>query len=212
MAAGLFGRLAGLRSLPPSAARIVATGVGFVVLTAALFAGDGAWQDRDTTPDDATAPVEPAPDPAPAPAPSPDPTDDADGDDTDGNDTDADTGADGDDAEGADDTPAEPPATQGPRPADVTVQLLNGIGADGSAGVARVRTTLTDAGFRISASNPGRPYDVTTVFYTVGFEAQGRLVASTLGVSQVFVMTDLPPERRLSPSVMVHVVVGADRR
>jgi hypothetical protein len=195
VAAGLFGRLAGLRSLPPSAARIVATGVGFVVLTAALFAGVGAWQDRDTTPDDATAPVEPAPDPAPAPAPSPDPTDDADGDDTDGN-----------------DTPAEPPATQGPRPADVTVQLLNGIGADGSAGVARVRTTLTDAGFRISASNPGRPYDVTTVFYTVGFEAQGRLVASTLGVSQVFVMTDLPPERRLSPSVMVHVVVGADRR
>ena len=195
MAAGLFGTLAGLRSLPSSASRIVATGVGFVVLTAALFAGVGAWQDRDTTPDDATAPVEPAPDPAPAPAPSPDPTDDADGDDTDGN-----------------DTPAEPPATQGPRPADVTVQLLNGIGADGSAGVARVRTTLTDAGFRISASNPGRPYDVTTVFYTVGFEAQGRLVASTLGVSQVFVMTDLPPERRLSPSVMVHVVVGADRR
>ena len=188
----------GLRSLPSSAARVVATGVGFVVLTAALFAGVGAWQDRDTTPGDAAAPVEPAPDPAPAPAP-PDPTDDADGDATD---------ADGDDADGEDDTPA----TQGPRPADVTVQLLNGIGADGSAGVARVRTTLTDAGFRISASNPGRPYDVTTVFYTVGFEAQGRLVASTLGVSQVFVMTDLPPERRLSPSVMVHVVVGADRR
>ena len=198
MASGLFGRLAGLRSLPSSAARIVATGVGFVVLAAALFAGVGAWQDRDTTPGDAAAPVEPAPDPAPAPAP-PDPTDDADGDATD---------ADGDDADGEDDTPA----TQGPRPADVTVQLLNGIGADGSAGVARVRTTLTDAGFRISASNPGRPYDVTTVFYTVGFEAQGRLVASTLGVSQVFVMTDLPPERRLSPSVMVHVVVGADRR
>jgi len=207
VASGLFGKLAGLRSLPSSAARIVATGVGFVVLAAALFAGVGAWQDRDKTPGDAAAPVEPAPDPAPAPAPSPDPMDDADG-----NDTDADTDADGDDADGEDDAPAEPPATQGPRPADVTVQLLNGIGADGSAGVARVRTTLIDAGFRISASNPGRPYDVTTVFYTVGFEAQGRLVASTLGVSQVFVMTDLPPERRLSPSVMVHVVVGADRR
>jgi len=210
VAAGLFGTLAGLRSLPSSAARIVATGVGFVVLTAALFVGVGAWQDRDTTPGDAAAPVEPAPDPAPAPAPPPDPTDDTDADAD--SDADADTDADGDDTDGEDDTPAEPPATQGPRPADVTVQLLNGIGADGSAGVARVRTTLTDAGFRISASNPGRPYDVTTVFYTVGFEAQGRLVASTLGVSQVFVMTDLPPERRLSPSVMVHVVVGADRR
>ncbi len=210
MAAGLFGRLAGLRSLPSSASRIAVTGVGFVVLTAALFAGVGAWQDRDTTPGDAVAPVEPAPDPAPAPAPPPDPTDDADTDA--GTDTDADTDTDGGDTEGEDASPAEPPATQGPRPADVTVQLLNGIGADGSAGVARVRTTLSDAGFRISASNPGRPYDVTTVFYTAGFEAQGRLVASTLGVSQVFVMTDLPPERRLSSSVMVHVVVGADRR
>ena len=212
MAAGLFGRLAGLRSLPSSASRIVATGVGFVVLTAALFAGVGAWQDRDTTPGDAVAPVEPAPDPAPAPAPPSDPTDDTD--DSDGADVDAgaDADADGDDTEGEDATPAEPPATQGPRPADVTVQLLNGIGADGSAGVARVRTTLSDAGFRISASNPGRPYDVTTVFYTPGFEAQGRLVASTLEVSEVIVMTDLPPERRLSSSVMVHVVVGADRR
>jgi hypothetical protein len=206
VASGLLRRLAGLRSLPSSAVRILATGVGFVVISAALFAGVGAYQDRDTAPVDAAPPVEPPPAPAPVPPPAPDPADDTDGDDADPDESDGD----GDD--GDDDAPATPPVTEGPRPADVTVQLLNGIGPDGSAAVTRVRTTLSEAGFRISATNTGRPYDVTTIFYTVGFEAQGRLVASTLGVTQVFVMTDLPPERRLSSSVMVHVVVGADRR
>lgn len=207
MASGLLGRLAGLRSLPSSAVRVLGAAVGFVVLTAALFAGVGVWQDRDTTPDDAAA----APDPAPAPTPAPQPDAAPDGT------NDPDDGADDpdgtDDADAPDDdAPAEPPATTGPRPADVTIQLLNGIGADGSAAISRIRTTLTEAGFRISASNAGRPYDDTTIFYTVGFEDEGRLVASTLGVTEVFVMTDLPPERRLSSSVMVHVVVGADRR
>jgi hypothetical protein len=75
-----------------------------------------------------------------------------------------------------------------------------------------VRTTLTEAGFRIAASRDGRAYDVTTIFYTTGFEAEARLVGQVLGVSAINPMTDLPPERRLSSSVMVHVVVGADRR
>lgn len=205
MASGLLRRLAGLRSLPSSAVRVLGTGVGFVVLVAALFAGVGAWQDRDTTPDETVAAPEPAPEPAPAPQPDPDAPDEGADDDADADDADGDTP---DDA----DAPAEPPVTVGPRPADVTVQLLNGIGQDGSAAITRVRTTLTEAGFRISATNAGRPYDVTTIFFSVGFEDEGRLVASALGVDQVFVMTDLPPERRLSATVMVHVVVGADRR
>lgn len=205
MASGLLGRLAGLRSLPSSAVRVLGAAVGFVVLTAALFAGVGVWQDRDTTPDDAAAAPDPAPAPTPTPQPDPDPDGPGDADDPDGTDD-----PDGDAPD--DDAPEEPPATTGPRPADVTIQLLNGIGADGADAISRVRTTLTEAGFRISASNAGRPYDDTTIFYTVGFAEEGRLVASTLGVTEVFVMTDLPPERRLSPSVMVHVVVGADRR
>jgi len=208
VASGPLGKLAGLRSLPPSAVRFLGTGVGFVVLVAALFAGVGAWQDRDTTPDDTVAAPEPAPSPSPAPQPEPggptdpdpEPEPDPDGEPT-------------DDTPDTPDTPTEPPATEGPRPADVSVQLLNGIGPDGSAAVTRVRTTLAEAGFRISAQNTARiPYDATTVFYTVGREAEGRLVASALGVNQVFVMTDLPPERRLSSTVMVHVVVGAARR
>jgi hypothetical protein len=210
MASGPLGRFAGLRSLPRSAARVLSVGVGFVVLVAALFAGVGAWQDRDATaaPPAVPAPApKPAPAPPPAPAPAPTPDDDAD-DDAD----DADDDADADDAD--DDTsaaPTQPPAT-GPRPQDVSVQVLNGIGPDGTAAVDRTRRTLTDAGFRIAASRSARPYDVTTIFYTVGFEAEGRLVGTTLGVTAVRPMTDLPPERRLSSSVMVHVVVGTDRR
>lgn len=203
MASGPLGRLAGLRSLPSSATRVLATAVGFVVLVAALFAGVGAWQDRDLTA--APRPAEPAPAPAPDPAPAPAP--DAPGTDDDADDADAD---DADDASPDDDDAAPAPPATGPRPADVTVQLLNGAGDAGA--VSRVRTQLTDAGFRIAASNSGRAYDRTTIFYTVGFEAEGRLVASVLATDQVFPMTDLPPERRLSSTVMVHVVVGADRR
>ena len=200
MASGPLGRLAGLRSLPSSATRVLATAVGFVVLVAALFAGVGAWQDRDLTA--APRPAEPAPAPAPDPAPAPAP--DAPGTDDDADDADAD-----DAAPDEDDAAPAPPAT-GPRPQDVTVQLLNGSGVDGAT--APVRTVLTDAGFRITAASRARPRDVTTIYYTVDFEAEGRLVASVLGTDQVFPMTDLPPERRLSSTVMVHVIVGADRR
>lgn len=174
------------------------TAVGFVVVVAALFAGVGAWQDREVTA--GPPPAEPAPAPAPVPEPAPEDSD------PDG----ADTDDDGTAPDGADTEPEPSPPATGPRPQDVTVQLLNGAG-DTNA-VAGVRSLLTEAGFRIAASNPGRAYDVTTVFYTVGFEAEGRLVASVLATEAVFPMTDLPPERRLSAGVMVHVVVGADRR
>jgi len=207
VASGTASRLAGLRSLPSAAFRALGLGVGFVVLVTAVFAGVGAWQDREPAPDEPVAAPAPAPVPPPAPAPEPD---DGDGDDEDG--ADADTPDEGDDADEEDDAPTQPPVTSGPRPGDVSVQLLNGIGADGSAGVTRVRTTLTEAGFRIVASRDGRAYDVTTIFYTTGFEAEARLVGQVLGVRAINPMTDLPPERRLSSSVMVHVVVGADRR
>jgi hypothetical protein len=199
VASGTASRFAGLRSLPAAAYRALGLGIGFVVLVSAVFAGVGAWQDREPAPDEPVAAPEPAPVPPPAPAPEP-------------GDADDDAPDEEDEGDDADDTPTEPPPSTGPRPADVSVQLLNGIGADGSAGVARVRTTLTEAGFRIVASRAGRAYDVTTIFYTTGFEAEARLVGQVLGVRAINPMTDLPPERRLSSTVMVHVVVGADRR
>ena len=171
------------------------------MLVTGVFAGIGAWQDREPRVDEPVAAPEPAPAPVPAPAPTPDATPD-----------DSDTDVDADDDPSTDEqAPVEPPTT-GPAPASVSVQLLNGIGADGSVGVARVRTALADAGFRIVATSAGRPYDVTTIFYTVGFEDEARLVGAEIGVSEINPMTDLPAERRLSTSVMVHVVVGADRR
>ena len=204
MAPGPLGGLAGLRSLPSSAVRVLGVGVGFVVLVAALFAGVGAWQDRDVTA--ATSPAEPAPAPAPPPAPTPEPGD-TDGDDGDGDGDDQD----GDAPDEPDDAP-EPPAADGLRPKDVTVQILNGIGADGGAAVTRTRTTLGDAGFVIRATSNARAYDVTTIFYTDGYEAEARLVGSVLGVNAINAMSTLPADRRLSTSVMVHVVLGADRR
>lgn len=201
MASGSRGGLAGLRSLPTAAVRVLGVGVGFVVLVAALFAGVGAWQDRDATAAPAPAP---APASAPAPAPTPAPQDDEDDEDDDE--------AEGEEQETPAPAPAPAPAPDTPRPQDVTVQVLNGIGADGSAAVTRVRTTLSDAGFNIRATSNARAYDTTTIFYTAGFETQARFVANVLGVNAVRPMTDLPPERRLNSSVMVHVVVGADRR
>jgi hypothetical protein len=209
VASGTASRFAGLRSLPSAAFRAFGLGVGFVVLVAAVFAGVGAWQDREPAPDEQVAAPEPSPVPPPTPAPEPD-DDEDDEPDTEGP---GDGGSTDGEGEGEGEGGAvEPPPVTGPRPADVSVQLLNGIGADGAAGVARVRTTLADAGFRIAASRDGRAYDVTTIFYTVGFEAEARLVGQVLDVRAINPMTDLPPERRLSSSVMVHVVVGADRR
>jgi len=191
MASGPLGGLAGLRSLPSSAVRVLGIGAGFVVLVAALFAGVGAWQDRDVTAgaDVAEPEPDPAPQPSPAPAPEPDPEPEP------------------EPEPEPDDVPAD-----SPRPQDVSVQLLNGIGSDGSAAVARARTALTDEGFRIAAERTARAYDVTTIFYTVGFEDEGRLVGQALDVTEIKPMTDLPAERRLSDDVMVHVVLGSDRR
>jgi hypothetical protein len=221
VASGPLSALAGLRTLPSSAIRSMGAGVGFVVLVASLFAGVGAWQDRDAVaapgPSPAPSPPSaPAPDPAPDPEPDPEPTPgDGQGDANGDGQGDANGDGQGDangDGSGGDTTPTAPPAQEGPRPADVSIQLLNAAGDGGSAALSTMATTLQEAGFRISARvTAGRRYDQTTIFYTDGFEAEGRLLASVLAVNEVYPMSELPPERQLSSRVMVHVVVGADR-
>jgi hypothetical protein len=188
-----------------AAGRAVTVAVGFVALVALLFGGLGAWQQRDLSAAEAPAPAPapPAP-PAPAPAPAP-PTDDED----------ADVGEDdtteGEDAGNEEPAPA-PPTEPAVRPnSEVSVQVLDGISGGGSAAVTRVVATLREAGFRIAAQNTGRAYDVTTVFYNEGYEAEARRVAQAIDASVVSAMSSLPPERRLSPGVNVHVIVGADR-
>lgn len=205
MAGGVGTVVAGLRSLPRAAGRVVLVGVVFIALVAGLFAAVDVWQGRDVA---ASGPPAVAPTPTPEPAPPADeqPAED----DAEPGDGPEDAATGGDTAPAPEPTP--PPAPTGPAPSSVSVQLLNGIGADGSAAVTRVRTTLVEAGFRVVASNAGRPYDVTTIFYTTGFQAEARLVGSVLGVTEIIAMTELPAERRLSSSVMVHIVIGADRR
>jgi len=195
--------LSGLRSLPRTALRPFGLGLGLVVVVTLLFGGVGAWQARDLEPAAATPAPAPAPPPPPAPPAEPEDDEDVEGEEED------------DDAADGPSAPAEPPVPPTPTipPSSVSIQLLDATEGDGTAAVARVRTLLTDGGFRISAQrSAGRVYEVTTIFYTVGREAEGRLVGQQLGVVEVRPMTDLPPERRLSDTVMVHVVIGNDRR
>jgi hypothetical protein len=182
-----------------AAGRAVTVAVGFVALVALLFGGLGAWQQRDLAAADAPAPA-PAPAPTPPPTVEPAPP--------------ADAGTDEDEGGEEPAPPAPPPpAEPAARPnSEVSVQVLDGISGGGAAAVTRVVTALREAGFRIAAQNTGRAYDVTTVFYNEGYEAEARRVAQTIDASVVTAMSSLPPERRLSSGVNVHVIVGADRR
>jgi hypothetical protein len=204
-------KLTGLRSLPTAAFRSLGLGVGFVVLVTGIFAGAGALQDREPRVADPVA--SPELEPAPPAVAEPD------GEAGDGTDEEPDAGAGGDAAGGdadagqGDGSPDEAPPATGPPPSSVTIQVLDAIPGQDAAAVAGVRSALTDAGFSVRASNRARVmYENTTIFYTVGFEAEARIVGAALGVRAINPMTDLPAERQLSSSIMVHVVVGEDRR
>ncbi|TVR18809.1 MAG: LytR family transcriptional regulator [Nitriliruptor sp.] len=91
-------------------------------------------------------------------------------------------------------------------PSTVTVQVLDGFQADGGAAAGVVARELEGAGYRIIARNPAVRYDVTTVLWTAGSEDAGRQIAADIGAPAA---REQPGN--LSTSVMVHVVVGADR-
>lgn len=102
--------------------------------------------------------------------------------------------------------PHEPaPVVEEERPAEVTVQLLDGGG--GEERVGELRALLDAAGFRVAATNMARPME-DIIYFTVGFEAEARRAAELIGFERVESMVALPPERRLSSSVMLHVIVG----
>lgn len=92
-----------------------------------------------------------------------------------------------------------------PVPEAVSVQILDG-GA-GAERIAEIRAVLQGEGFRVVATNAAREMD-SIVLFTTGFEQEAVRVAERLGVADVRPMDSLPPERRLSSSVMVHVVIG----
>lgn len=204
MAARTRDAAAGRSPFPVALTRVAVFGLGFLVLVAALFAGVGVWQSDDASAD---APPPPAVPVSPPPASLTPPPAEAEDDEADvEDDAVEEDGAAGEPPASA---PAPAPAPSGPRPGDVTIQLLDAVLDDGGTSVTRARTTLRGAGFTVVASNRvaasrADNYARTTILYTPGFEAAGRAVAAALGATEVRAVT---PENRLSSSVMVHVVV-----
>lgn len=89
-------------------------------------------------------------------------------------------------------------------PAEVSVQVLDGVGGGGTA--AGVADRLEEAGYNVIAENrAARNYDVTTVFYTEGNEAAAQQIAAEFGFSEV-----APQPGNLNEAVAVHIVVGQD--
>ena len=117
--------------------------------------------------------------------------------------------ADDDEADDGDDPePDEPPAPQDPTidPATISVQVLDGYQADGGAAANAVTAELREAGYNIIAQNPALRYEVTTVLWTAGHEAEARQVAAEIGATEAREQSG-----NLSSQVAVHVVVGSDR-
>lgn len=91
-------------------------------------------------------------------------------------------------------------------PAEVSLQILDAAGDDGSRAEAAA-ATLRDDGHPIAARNQAvRGYESSTLFYTDGHEAEARAIAAAH--PQFGVVEEKPAN--LSESVDVHVIVGAD--
>ena len=199
--------------------------VGLVALVAVVFAGIGALgpdtdgptvaSDTRDAVDDAEEPAgdeepdaaEQAPDTddapdAEEPEGTPEPQESSGEPDEGGEDDAAADDADEGDDEAADDGPAD----RAFAPDSVTIQVLDGYQADGGAAASSVAATLREEGYRVVAENPSLRYEVTTVLWTPGFEAQAEQVAADLGAAEV-----RQQPGNLSEQVQVHVVVGADR-
>jgi hypothetical protein len=152
---------------------------------------------------DASAPDAEDPDEAPEPSEEPDEPESEPGDDA--GEPGADDTDEGDEADGG---PAdrESAGDRAFAPDSVTIQVLDGYQADGGAAASSVAATLREEGYRVVAENPSLRYEVTTVLWTPGFEAQAEQVAADLGAAEV-----RQQPGNLSEQVQVHVVVGADR-
>jgi outer membrane biosynthesis protein TonB len=139
-------------------------------------------------------PADPEPEPEPDPEPEPEPTEDE---------------PEGDEPEASEPEEEPEPEPDEPDridPGTITVQVLDGFQADGGAAAAAVASELRTAGYQVVAENPALRYDVTTVLWTAGAEAQAQQVAAEIGAAEV---REQPGN--LSSQVQVHVVIGSDR-
>jgi predicted methyltransferase len=91
-----------------------------------------------------------------------------------------------------------------PDPEETSVQVLDGAGD--TAAVEAAIDSLNEHGYDIVATNPSRQdYDVTTVLYTEGHEAEAEALRARDGRFGEIELND-----RLSESVDLHVIVGTD--
>lgn len=188
--------------------QLLGAAVGIVLGSALLFAVVGMLRDdgptepqiaAESSPSETAAPAEPE---EPAPAEDASPEDEAD----------AEPSPAAEPTDEASPEPTEEPAepTEEVDPATVSIQVLDAIGGEqGSAAAREVADELREAGFDVVVINrAGQNYDVTTVFWSPDQAAGGQQVAATIDAGQA---EETPEEVRLSDSVDVHVVVGADR-
>lgn len=92
-------------------------------------------------------------------------------------------------------------------PSEISVQVLDAVLEDGSTAAQEIADEMEADGYRIVVVNQAsKVYDVTTVFYTAGFEDSARQIARTYGFDRV----EEKPSN-LSDTVRVHLVVGRDR-
>ncbi len=189
--------------------QLLGAAVGIVLGATLLFALLGMLRDGDSTPEIVA-------DPSPSAA-AEEPSDEPEAeDDAEEPSEEASPEATDEPSEEATPEPTEEPSPEPTTPAaevdpgEVSIQVLDAVGGeDGAAAARAVADELREAGYDVVVVNrAGRPYDVTTVFWSAGQEAGGRQVASALGTSQA---EETPDEVQLSDSVDVHVVVGADR-
>lgn len=92
-------------------------------------------------------------------------------------------------------------------PAEVSIQVLDGVLDDGGVAAHAVADELRGDGYNVIVVNQSyRTYDTTTVFFTEGNEPAARQLASDYGFARV----EAKPSN-LSSSVDIHLVVGKDR-
>jgi len=91
-------------------------------------------------------------------------------------------------------------------PATVSVQVLDGYKIDGGTAASGVASKLRELGYDVAATNTGKDYEVSAVFWGAGGEEAARQLAADLGITDV-----RPNPGTLRDDLMVHVMVGADQ-
>jgi hypothetical protein len=97
----------------------------------------------------------------------------------------------------------------GPRPAEIRADVLNGTGGTEVGLAAEYAAALEDKGFQVGATgDTPEPFETSIVMYTQGNEAAARRVARAIDVDQTGLITS--DVAGLTSGAMVTAVIGID--